>query len=570
MEKLKGKKYLGVVEDNNDPERKNRCRVRVFNVFSGLKTEDIPWAVPYKDLSGKVSSLPEVGKVVSVEFENQDLYVPVYRYSEHYNQNLENKLTSLSEEDYKSFHALLFDHKTQIYSNDSEGLKIDYKYNNVNIDEESINVNLKDNFGEVNIGTEDADQQAILGNNFLDWFDVFVQELLGSSGGPYFGNTGAPVVVHPKLASHLIKYKQKRDTKFLSHNVNFNDNGFVDKLDAPWQPVRYDKPVKGDEWRSTDEKNELFDNSEGTDFSPKSGTKLTTPSGQLTTSEELNGRDSGVSDFEVPKEGATNDDVLVLIQVLKEKNYKLFNKENQMNIVGVRYQYEGDSYTNKFVDKLYVFYKDNNNEWQIKSFRISTLPGTEVPIDRDKYRSFKKDVSESVIGTRIPMKKYAQYKGRTGLGILQPSQYINSFKLGSFLSYPALKSVGQQLAYRDSNWDSNKITFSTQEKGYFGMHIHRGAPGGINVNNWSEGCQVFSNLKSLKNFEKLMRLHIEKHGNKFTYTLITSKDYERAEALINQQNQQQKQQEAEKSKKGEQKEEEESGFVKGLEQFFGL
>jgi len=540
MKDFNNKKYLGVVEDNNDPERKNRCRIRVFNVFSGLETEDLPWALPRKDLSGKTSNLPQIGKVVSVEFENGDIYVPIYKYSEHYNQNLENKLTSLSDDDYTSFNSLLFDDKTQIYANNSEGLKIDHKYNNVNIEEDSINLNLKDNFGSVNIGTEDADQQAILGNNFLDWFDTFVDELLGNSGGPYFGNIGAPVAVHPNLAKHLVKYKQKRDEKFLSHNVNFNDNGYVDKLDAPWQPIRYDKPVRGDQWRSTDEENNLFQSGDDVSWGPKSGTKKTTPSGNLTTSEELNGGDVGTSNFEIPSDGATNDDVLTLIKVLNEKNYKLFNKKFQMNIIGVRYQYEGQKYTNKFVDKLYVFYKNNKEQWEIKSFKISTLAGTEVPIDKDKYNRFKGNVSRDVIGTRISMKKYAQYLGRTGLGILQPSQYINSFKLGTFLSYPALKSIGEQFAYRDSNWDSDKITFSSEEKGYFGMHIHRGAPGGINVNNWSEGCQVFSNLKSLKNFEKLMNLHIERHGNKFTYTLITSKDFEKAEEDLSTATQQQK------------------------------
>ena len=45
------------------------------------------------------------------------------------------------------------------------------KFNNLNIKEDTINLNLKDNFGKVNVGDESANQEAILGTNFLGWFD---------------------------------------------------------------------------------------------------------------------------------------------------------------------------------------------------------------------------------------------------------------------------------------------------------------------------------------------------------------------------------------------------------------
>ena len=95
------KTYAGIVEDNNDPKRLGRVKVRVFEVYSEIETEDIPWASPWKDLNGENFILPEKGKVVTVIFENGDLYKPEYIYSEHFNLNLENKLKSLSEGDYK-------------------------------------------------------------------------------------------------------------------------------------------------------------------------------------------------------------------------------------------------------------------------------------------------------------------------------------------------------------------------------------------------------------------------------------------------------------------------------------
>ena len=532
MDDFLNKKFFGIVKDNNDPDRENRCKVKVINVFDGLDVDDLPWAIPYKDLNGIACSLPDKGKVVSIEFDNGDIYTPVYRYSEHYNVNLKDKLDKLSEDDYISMKALLFDHKTQIYVNEGEGLKFDHKFNLINIKDDSININLKDNFGSVNIGTEDASQQAILGNNFLDWFDVFVDNLLGSQGGPYYGNLLVPVIPHPALITHLLKYKALKDPKFLSHNVNFNDNGYIDKLDR----VNIDQT--GDDWSSTKEENNLTQRNESeSPYSPTSGTKDTVPDGELTTSEELGGSSISSENIELPSDPDVSEDVLILMQLFKNKGYQLYDEPFKMNIVGIRNQYPGQKYSNRFKDKLYVFYKDNDGIWQINNFNISTLPGTEIKITESKWKSFKEKVSRDVIGKKISLKKYAKYMGRPGLGILQPAQYINGFKLGYFPSSgkyksKALLSISEQYVYRDSNWDSDDITFSFEEKGRFGIHVHRGFPGGVLVNNWSEACQVFNKETSLNKFISLMEKHLEKYSNIYTYTLSTSDDYDEARIIV--------------------------------------
>lgn len=528
--------FLGVVEDNNDPDRQNKCRIRVINVFEGIPTEDIPWATPWKDNNGLVSSLPDVGKVVSVEFENGDLYNPIYRYSEHYNINLQNKLNSLTDEDYLSMNAILFDNKTQIYRNESEGLKIDHKFNMINITKDTIDINLKDNFGSINIGTSDSDQQAILGNNFLNWFDGFVDELLGSGGGPYLGNLLSPVIPHPGLIEQLLQYKSLKNPKFLSHNVNFNDNGYIEKL------TRVNYPQEGDDWKTTEEVNLLTKLYES-DYDPSSGTKDTNPEGNLTSSEELGDNEpiTPSSDIIMPEKGDVNEDVIVLIQVLKDKGYLLFDKPYQMNIIGVRYQYPGQKYTNSFSDVLYTFYKDDSNEWNIKKWSISTMPGTRIrmrdrktnEINQSKFSKFKVKVDPDSIPMYLSLKKYAQYLGRTGLGILQPAQYVNSYSLTTYSGAPALKSVGNQYAYRDSNWDSDIITYSSEDgPKNFVMHLHKAFPGGSSVDNWSEGCQVFPNESSLSAFAKLCEIHKNKHGNNFSYTLITSKDFKSAKDKV--------------------------------------
>jgi hypothetical protein len=142
------KTYIGTVEDNNDPKRLGRCKIRVLDVFDEkdkndkyeMSAEDLPWATPWKDVNGNNFNLPEKGKVVTVVFEDGNKNNPEYISSDHFNVNLEKKLVQLPEGDYLSMKALLYDHKTQIYVNDSEGLKIDHKFNNINIRETSINV----------------------------------------------------------------------------------------------------------------------------------------------------------------------------------------------------------------------------------------------------------------------------------------------------------------------------------------------------------------------------------------------------------------------------------------------
>jgi len=265
----KDKTYLGVVEDNKDPNKKGRVRIRVINVFDNLDVDDIPWATPWKDLNGNSVNIPEEGKVVLVVFDQGDSNKPEFIYSNHYNVNLENKLNSLSEEDYTSMKSLLFDHKTQIYVNDSEGLKIDHKYNNINIKEDSINLNLKDNNRSINIGDETAGQQAILGNHWMDWFDEFVDNLLGLKGGPFLGNFGAPVVANPGFIEVLQKYKALRDPVFLSSHVNIVDNN---KATSVRNEEREDTDQYGDNWSSTKRENDKTKRN-GDNFKPVDGPK---------------------------------------------------------------------------------------------------------------------------------------------------------------------------------------------------------------------------------------------------------------------------------------------------------
>jgi hypothetical protein len=407
-----GKTYVGVVEDNNDPTKSGRVKIRVLDIFDGkdksgnyeIKTESLPWAYPWKDLNGNEFNLPEVGKVVTVIFEGGNENNPEFISADHYNINLEKKLASLSKEDYLSMKSLIFDHKTQIYVNDGEGLKLDHKFNNINIKESSINVNLKDNFGKINLGTEKSTQRAILGDNFTNWFDEFLNIMMGYKGGPFLGNLMAPVVATPAMMAHIQLYQAIKDPKILSKNVYITDNESVEKLD------RIAEGQIGDTWQSTIEENKIT-KSEAIPFTPVEGASSTTfdkPAPAATT--EPNAKNLA------PIKGDDHPDIEVILEILNAKKYTIYTRPYEVNIVSVRNQClkSGDKYTDEFVDKLYLLYKDDRDKWVLKQYIFSTMPGKEFEvsqswIDGKKFDTKTLEYWESKRGTKITLKDF--YKG---------------------------------------------------------------------------------------------------------------------------------------------------------------
>jgi len=207
MKRFDDKIYVGIVEDISDPDKLGRIKVRVQGIFDEIPVEDIPWARPFKSLDGKSFNLPLIGKLVNVMFFNNNIYEPTYIYSENYNINLEDVLKDYSDEEYENFVALLFDHKTQIYSDDK--------------------IELKDNQQKINIGTKDSSQQAMLGNHWLEWFDTLVQTLQKPTS--LMGNLAAPVI-RPEVDAILSEYWTKRET-FISDHVYITDDLKIKKLE---------------------------------------------------------------------------------------------------------------------------------------------------------------------------------------------------------------------------------------------------------------------------------------------------------------------------------------------------
>jgi len=500
-----GKTYVGVVEDNQDPKKEGRVRIRVMDVFDDLKLEDIPWATPWKDLNGNGSNIPDKGKVVITVFDQGDVYKPEFIFSDHYNANLESKLKSLSDSDYLSMKSLLFDHKTQIYVNDSEGLKIDHKYNNINIKENSVNINLKDNNMMVNIGDETADQQMLLGNHWLDWFDEFVDALMGTA----FLAGGAPTIPSPALIRSLLKYKSIKTPVLLSRHVNVVDN---DKVSTVKSEKREENAQLGDGWTSTKSENtmttvtsEKHEPQDGP--KPEYDDKYVAPSTEVPGTPDTKTSSTVVQPAPDPSVPQSNKKVEDLIRFLNSKSYKVFEENEVLNIVALRTK--DDKPTNLFDDELHVFFKNSKGNWDLMEYSITTVPG---------YKTGTETLPENV-------------------AILRLGQYVDQLKIGYHKDDEKHKCLKFDKCAIHRNDNINKYNYeSTTEVGNFAINIHRSSDISTAdyVFNYSEGSQVFKNINQYNQFIKLCE-NQETNANKslFTYTLCSKKEFESFVPLIN-------------------------------------
>lgn len=512
----KHKTYIGVVEDNNDPKKLGRCKIRVLDVFENMDIANIPWAFPWKDLNGNGFNLPDKGKVVMVVFDQGSQNSPEYIYADHYNINLEKKLLSLSEKDYLSMKSLIFDHRTQIYVNEAEGLKIDYKYNNINLTENTIDLNLKDNNRNINLGDSAATQQSILGNHWLDWFDEFVESLLGTGAGAFLGNLGAPVIPTPPFITLLMKYKSLRDPVFLSHHVNLVDNNKIKTISSQ---KREDDPVIGDQWTSTKEENTLTQKT-AEEFKPVDGPKkefddnptaaAAGPTGSAGLPAGLPAAPPPVPVLPPATSPQSIPEVDKLIKFLTSKKYTVYTEANVLNIVTLRTKDDG-VITNKFDDMMKVFYRNSAGKWELSEYPISSTPGylPQTQEEKDQFIS-------PLLPQGVNILAFGQYTDQLGLDILGGDQEVKCLKFNNAAYYVNDK--------RDLyNWKS-KIEQGTGHT----FTIRRASSLGTaeTVFNYSpDGSQVFKSLANFNQFITLCETQAQTKA-KFSYVVARKSEFD--------------------------------------------
>lgn len=178
-------------------------------------------------------------------------------------------------------------------------------------------------------------------------------------------------------------------------------------------------------------------------------------------------------------------------KLYKERNYGFFTKgDYNLNITGIRFPREKQKLTDKFDDLLCLDYKEDN-KWIHKEYPITTLYGS--------YYGLK------ILGNK------------KGTAILKPGRW--KYKLGLHIGKEALVQAEEVEILRDNTLDGI-YNPKTEDKGWFGINIHKAGIFSKIVYNWSAGCQVFQKKSDFKEFLDIVKLSTDKFGEKVTYTLI--------------------------------------------------
>lgn len=123
--------FLGTVIDNKDPEFKGRAKIRVFGVYDGVEDADLPWSHQRFDMSyglgggsGRMS-VPKLGSVVHVQFNNGNYYSPEYKAVQELSPDLIDEIRA----SYDGAHSLIYDgiERLKMYYTVEKGLVIDLK-----------------------------------------------------------------------------------------------------------------------------------------------------------------------------------------------------------------------------------------------------------------------------------------------------------------------------------------------------------------------------------------------------------------------------------------------------------
>jgi hypothetical protein len=138
---LKDNYFIGVVKDNKDPLCAGRCKIHVFGITDTIPDEHLYWATPlnstvFANNGGGSISIPKIGHIVRVQFNNGELAAPEYFSI----QNIDTQLIQKIQDDYEGTHVLLYDPDEElsvIYQRNS-GFQIYYKESFIQISPDNM------------------------------------------------------------------------------------------------------------------------------------------------------------------------------------------------------------------------------------------------------------------------------------------------------------------------------------------------------------------------------------------------------------------------------------------------
>lgn len=199
--------------------------------------------------------------------------------------------------------------------------------------------------------------------------------------------------------------------------------------------------------------------------------------------------------------------------IMISKGYKFFTNHWSINIVGIR----TDLSKNTFNDTMCVLFTSPSGRESVFYFKCTTKAGNHWLLN--------------------PMRP-------TGTAIILEGQYLGVYKVGIHnrsrpsRSYEALEQIGDMKYVRDNNKNLiHELSGKGISNAFWGIlktNIHRASISGWSkfVDRWSAGCQVITGIDiesdktSYETFMYLCNKSINIYGNKLSYTLLNSKDFE--------------------------------------------
>jgi len=219
---LRDTHWLGKVVDNEDPLLNGRCRVMVYGKFDKIETSAIPWATPANRNMVGSHMVPRIGDIVSIKFDNGDIYHPEYIYQIDQNTSLKDDVLSGSGKPHDVI-SLVYDEERniRIYHSPEDGLVITRGSGAkerplIQIDEagmikistdekiflDSGNIFLS-NTGE---GSEDVTEPTVRGVSLEKWLNKFLDDYKSHiHPTPLGAPTGFPSGKTPTIISGLKK-----------------------------------------------------------------------------------------------------------------------------------------------------------------------------------------------------------------------------------------------------------------------------------------------------------------------------------------------------------------------------
>ena len=210
--------WLGEVVNNEDPLYSGRCRIKVFGKFDLLPEEAIPWATPMnRNLPGS-HAVPRVGDIVSVRFDNGNIYHPEYWFQVNQNDTLKSEVLENSEEP-QNVISLVYDEERnlRVYYSVEDGLVITTGESNTEAPmirfspEGQIFINSGDIFIATKDGTDES-EPAVRGKSLEDWLNGLLDDYLAHTHPTGVGPSGPPlpptVTKVPELKSTHNTYQQ--------------------------------------------------------------------------------------------------------------------------------------------------------------------------------------------------------------------------------------------------------------------------------------------------------------------------------------------------------------------------